>query len=123
MIMLDDWYVFDFGFVCNCFSSGGIIIEFNLMGWCVGVWCSEMVVFMLVSCLLDIGVVVGGCCVLLSLGFSEVMDVDVGVVVELIGLDGKMVVGNLVWWFDGLSVGFMLVLLLVGGSYMVCVVV
>ncbi len=118
-ITSDDWYAPDLGPVRNRLSSGGITIESNLTGWRVGARRSETVAPTLVSRSPDIGAVVGGCCVSLSLGFSEVMDVDAGAVVELTGPDGKTVAGNLVWRPDGLSAGFMPVLPLAGGSYTV----
>lgn len=119
----DDWYAPDIGRVRNRItvtpSSGApTTAEASLSTWRVAARRSETTAPRVVSKSPDTGALAGGCCLGMSVEFSEVMDVEPDAPpMQLTGPDGKPVGGGSGWARDGRRVTFAPSAPLASGTY------
>lgn len=120
-ITSDDWYAPDLGLVRNRLTGvDPTPTDSTLSAWRVGSLRSESQPPVLTARTPQADEQVGGCCIALSLSFSEPMDTEAdAAAVQLIGPDGKAVGGRLIWQPGGAAVGFVPTAPLSSGSYTV----
>lgn len=119
-ITSDDWYAPDLGLVRNRVSGDPAgASESTLSAWRVGTQRSETVAPTLARRAPEADATVGGCCVAVTLTFSEAMDttVDGARVWQLAGPDGRPVAGRLSWSADARTASFAPAAPLASGRY------
>ncbi|MEO8523589.1 MAG: FG-GAP-like repeat-containing protein [Caldimonas sp.] len=119
----DDWYAPDIGPVRNLLTVSGSgstsRTDTGITGWGLGTRRSENVAPTVVAKTPDPGSLSGGCCVALTLTFSEAIDQSGSDSSgwHITGPDGQAVAGSVRWQPDGRTAVFTPSALLVSGTY------